>query len=90
MKLNSSRYSGISSSIKLLSVIMIIAIMGTLVFRFSGMASGMYEITIPSYGNQMPESYFTRDYTEKNGCIEFKDNLNIAHKFCGAYQISKY
>ena len=49
----------------------------------------MVEITVFTYSNQ-PDVYLTKNYVEKNGCIEFTDAFGMKHKVCGNYSISKW
>jgi len=69
-----------------------ILMIGTVGYRFSRMTSGkpMYEITVPTYGNTSPNTYFATQYVEKDGCIIFKDEFGFEQKVCGAYQIQKW
>lgn len=87
-----SEFRSTQMMIKSFFVIFAIIIAGMFIFRFSRMASGksMYEITIPSYSNTSPTTYFATQYVEKDGCIIFKDEFGFEQKVCGAYQIQKW
>lgn len=87
-----SQFNFMSGMIKAIFVIVAIFMIGMFGYRFSRMASGkpQYEITAPTYGNSMPDVYFTEKYVEKNGCIIFKDEFGFEHKVCGAYQVRKW
>jgi hypothetical protein len=80
----------------LIKVIFVVVILGMLVmwgFRFARMSNAkgdLYEITIATYGNTMPDVYFATQYSEKDGCVYFKDEFGFEHKACGAYQIKKW
>lgn len=79
-----------------IKVMMVIVIGGMLLmwgYRFVRMGNaknGLYEITVPTYGNTMPDVYFATEYAERNGCVYFKDDFGFEHKACGAYQIKKW
>lgn len=49
----------------------------------------MVEITVPSYGGQ-PDVYITKNYVERDGCVEFSDGMGVKRKVCGNYSISKW
>jgi len=50
----------------------------------------MFEITVPTYGNSTPDTYYATSVREENGCVTFKDTWGFEHKVCGAYQIQKW
>ncbi len=82
-----------SGIIKAMMVVVILGILFTWGYRFVRMSNakdGMYEITVPTYGNTMPDVYFATQYSERNGCVYFKDEFGFEHKACGAYQIKKW
>lgn len=79
-----------------IKVMMVIVIGGMLLMwgyrfvRMSDAKNGLYEITVPTYGNTTPDVYFATEYAERNGCVYFKDEFGFEHKACGAYQIKKW
>ena len=48
-----------------------------------------YEITVLNT-NGVTTTYFTRDYSEEDKCITFKDEFGVEQKICGQYQITKW
>lgn len=48
-----------------------------------------YEITVLN-ANGVTQTYFTRDYSEEDKCITFKDEFGVEQKVCGQYQITKW
>jgi hypothetical protein len=86
-------FNTMSGIIKAMMVVVILGILLTWGYRFVRMSNakdGMYEITVPTYGNTMPDVYFATQYSERNGCVYFKDEFGFEHKACGAYQIKKW
>ena len=69
----------------------VIGLFGYRVYLISKMNTNghSYEITIP--GNRYQDTtFFTSKYTEKDGCITFKDEFNRTHRICGSYNIEEY
>ena len=60
------------------------------VYMYTKNGNTGYVIEVPTYGNSQPDSYFTTNYVEKEGCVIFKDEFNMEHKACGAYKITKW
>jgi hypothetical protein len=85
-------FNTMSGLIKFMFIFIIGAMILTFGYRFYRMSNGkpMYEITVPTYGNTMPETYFATEYVERNGCIIFKDEFGFEQKVCGAYQVKKW
>jgi|688.fasta_scaffold2709753_1 hypothetical protein len=78
--------------IKFMFIFVIGAMIVTFGYRAYRMSNGktMYEITVPTYGNTTPTTYFASEYVERDGCIIFKDEFGFEHKVCGAYQVQKW
>ena len=77
---------------KIVAILIMCAILGIFLI-FAGVsirmrANGYICITEPSYGKETGTSYWTKEYTEDNGCISFKDEFGIKHKICGSYHIN--
>jgi len=85
-------FNTMSGLIKLIFIFVIGAMIVTFGYRLYRMSNGkvMYEITVPSYSNTQPTTYFTSEYVERDGCIYFKDEFGFEHKVCGAYQVQKW
>ena len=77
---------------KVIFGIAIIAMLATFGMRFYHLSNGspMFEITVPTYGNSTPDTYYATSVREENGCVIFKDTWGFEHKVCGAYQIQKW
>jgi hypothetical protein len=75
----------------LIVFLLVITSVGYKVYLVSGIKKGghLYEISIP--GNKRQEtSFYTEKYTEKDGCITFKDEFGRSHRICGMYNITEY
>jgi hypothetical protein len=86
-------FNTMSGFIKVMLVIVILIMAITWGYRISRIANAkgdLYEITIATYGNTMPDVYFATEYAERDGCVHFKDEFGFEHKACGAYQIKKW
>jgi hypothetical protein len=86
-------FNTMSSLIKIMFLVVLLGMLTMWGIRFARMSNaknGMYEITVPTYGNSLPDVYFATEYAERNGCVYFKDEFGFEHKACGAYQIKKW
>jgi hypothetical protein len=71
--------------------LLIVVSVGYKGYLISGLKKGshLYEITIPGNKRQQT-SFYTEKYTEKDGCITFKDEFGRSHRICGMYNITEY
>lgn len=90
------QFSFFSGAFKIIFVIVIIAIIGSMVFRGSIMyrnhQSGKptYEITVPAFDGTH-QTYITSEYYyDENKCLVFKDEFNIEQHICGQHSITKW
>jgi hypothetical protein len=79
----------LNKSVIIMVIICMFIIIGVKYMLMAGSGGEMVEITVPTYGAQ-PDVYITKNYVEKNGCIEFTDGFGMKHKVCGDYSISKW
>lgn len=89
-------FNFVSGLIKVMFVIIIVGVIGTMLFRGNRMYQNSvngkptYEITVPTFDGRH-ETYLTNEYSyDENKCIVFKDEFGIEQHICGQHSISKW
>jgi hypothetical protein len=72
----------------IISIVVIFGILGFIIWSNSYLHNqGYIEIRV-NYGQDY-HSYWTKEFSEDNGCISFVDESKRQQKICGSYQIIK-
>lgn len=66
--------------------IIVIAIIGQGVL----LQKGYTQVSMPDYSGDGGQTWMTKEYSEHEGCIDFKDNFGMQHHLCGNYQLTKF
>lgn len=82
--------------IKFVVVMAGVAVLGILlahtviVFKFKATSdTPLYVITVPTYDGT-DTTYFTKEYTEENGCVKFEDTFGFNKTICNNYTITEW
>jgi hypothetical protein len=81
--------------VKVFFVIIGLVVVGSLSFRgclvYNNMSEGKptYIVKVPDYDGGY-NSYMTNSYTEKKGCIIFKDEFGFEQHICDKYTVEKW